>query len=1473
MRAHDHCLLPPPPLGNTAMEHAEPNKEINTPQQNEIEAGDSAEDRLPQRDTTDRPEDTMIGEESGDVVDDKMVDSPEVAAGNDVSDRNDDVCSGKDRIGGDNELSSVADTAERANISTTATQPMPMEDDGDGESCEQEATAGAIEGAPVPTGQSSRPGDISSTNDDAHADDDGDSQPVIGTVGSEASPMDSADGMESSNHDSNKDDESSVLSASDVGKSETASETDADKDEVMSSTSERAALEDAYGPYIHPTDMCLDDARKRLRIAIEQTRVLREVFTDQAYERFRVVMRPAPSSIEDIVDPIEEDPEAAVANQRETSQARKVEKDKEMRQSQQTGIALEELAYIGDGLDLVVLPDDEVSDSEIDVEQYPENGPTDPETNQRREGINSASQVAVEQLFERIKRGRLIREGKDIETVMAMARTVERTMSESFHPTTFARTQTPSPAPSEDSNAAGFGQPRVSRGLYSHLLTLNPEVEGDRPNGGLTAARSALITRGVGMSETKRDLRINPVYQRVFQPNYLLPPSKDKLLPPLVGPQQISRLQAPSLLSLQKEPSTDSTLQTTVTNFCDELGSSSGMSEISLMKRVRATFSEEKEGDSTVYEPSLLYSVMSALGLIRSRDNATGSDAQSLGLDGIAGLKTVSDFLNASTGGGKKRPRPLDQTSMDLSDKDSPKKSKLEIKQVKSPLQIRGGGGGDEETEKQSVETSDLDKNNKHTAVKKSDVPQAGAAAPLLQYPLDANYKLYSAMAQNNSQSAMAAAAASSQILQHQLGLGLQTGPYTAAMTGSVPVASTLGAMSASELSDFYMRNGFGFTGASLAPAPDAATAARYQAALAMNPQNPFGYHALSHLNGPIVNSNKGQKVKKVSAQQRKRASSFSQNQPDKRMKSQTAEEGEAIHISRPASAPPSPISAEMSSKLQNTPSDEDSIDANVILPFTPPDPPKNMPKKISNLALRGRCYDAMTHASEISAEMEASLVDFLLSLGASVTKLKSRITGMLLDKLSSSDKRTHIGILAGDDKFASNAKEMIVALISMWICVEQTSVVNSMLSVENGSKVEYPELEWLVTSAIGESLKAIAPFLNPLSSANPGDQMKQVVLVVGKSLTKEVCLSVQQNASLPVIDDLMELLDSLRSDALQAKTRERVLLASLVSRSSNMTEEFSNAYVSSIIRAGEALTHEDVCEIVQDTDVRASTMLPFDYFQDNAGVWEEPCRPERGYHSGLCGVEMKKEAHARSLLRKSMKRLQDQLGLKGGILDGGPYYPVATTVTSAPTTPTGPGSLMRSFSGSMKQKGSSEHAPPDAAFNPGHFVPPMNWNIHDVSNLPYGNYSLESVQYSSVGDVLSYDKEQEYSPPNDDSSITLAQQYRSTHEVKWKDVADVFLHGGNSRQIDINSVLSADEHTGKKKIYAPFVHPFDISSLKTTVQDHNDDDSDEEEDISDETILKNHQEVLDEMKLKLDAALEKRRQQSQGRGRKKSVG
>lgn len=1470
------------------MDHAEePTAEVNALQNEEIAAGEAADDHLPRGNSTrDKDTNMEVDDDGGSAnVDDEVGQQDVAAQATDAgSEDNDDVSDADDMVREAASPAAAADQSEQAdNMSTIAHETLPMDVDGGGESDERQAPPGEMEGP-------STPADGSQSADDGLDDH---SQPAVEAVGSEASvemeSNPSADeGTVSVNEDDDKMD-SSVGTSSDVGKSEdTASiQDDATGNKIISS--ERTALEDAYGPYIHPTDMCLDDARKRLRIAIEQTRIMRESFNDQAYERFRVVLRPVPTSIDEIVDPIEKDPTAAVATMRENSQARQVEKDKEIRQSQQTGIPTEELAYVGDGLDLVVLPDDKVTENEVDLEQYPENGPFDPETKQRREGFNSATVAAVEQLFERIKRGRLIRQGKDIETVLAMTRTVERTMSESFHPTTFARTQAPSPAPSEDSNAAGVDQPRVSRGLYAHLLTLNPEAEGDRMRGGPTATRSALVTRGVGMSETKRDMRINPAYQRMFQPNYLLPPSTEKFLPPLVLPQQLSRLQPPNHFPVENESTEDSKrpLQTIVTGFCRDLGSSSGLAEMSLLRKVRSTFPEPKESDSSGYEPSLLYSVMSAVGLISSRDDAKSNDINSLGLDGLAELETVSNFLqqNASIGKGKKR--SLDESNLDLSGIDSPKRSKLEVEQKESLIHIRGGGNGvgDGGNEKQPSENkSESGKSNQNGAVATNNVQQQTAAAqPMLPYPMDANYKLYTAMAQSNSQNAMAAAAASSHLLQHQLGLGLQSDTYAAAMAG-VPVGSGVSSLSASELSEIYMRNGFGFAGAptssglGLVSGADAA-AARYQAALTMNAQNPFGYVGLSPINAPLVSfGSKAQATTKSSVAQRKRSSSFSQNQSDKKMKLKTTVEGKGVMINRPASAPPSPTSADVVNKLLSKGADEDPFDASVVLPFTPPVPPKQLPKKITNLALRAKFHDAMTVAAKSGGEKEVVLVEFLLSLGQAVPKLKSHIEKMLLAKLNLADKRTHVGILVGDDKFASDTREMIVALISMWMCVEQKDLVNGILSSENGGSPAHSELEWLTTSAIGESLSAIAPFLNSLSSATRDEQMKQVVLVVGKALTTEVFVSERQNAALPLMEELIKLLDSLRTDALQAKTRERVLLAALVSRSSNMTEAFSNAYVSSIIRAGEALTHEDVCEIVQDTDVRASTMLPFDYFQDNAGVWEEPCRPEQGYHSGLSGIEMKKEAHARSLLRKSMKRLQDQLGLKGGILDGGPYYPLAPTIPSTPTTPTGP-SLMRSISGSAKQKGPGDYAPPDAAFNPGHFVPPMNWNINNVSNLPYGQYSLDSMQYSSVGDILTDEKRKEYQANQKNSSISLAQKFRSTHEIKWEDVANMFLHGGNSRQIDINSVLTAEQgplgaddpaNAGKKKIYAPFVEPFNVSSLEAIVP--NEEDSDDE-DISDETIIKAHQEVLDEMKLKLDAALEKRKQLTQQRGRKKSIG
>mmetsp|Transcript_35017 Transcript_35017/g.45232 ORF Transcript_35017/g.45232 Transcript_35017/m.45232 type:complete len:96 (+) Transcript_35017:153-440(+) len=95
-----------------------------------------------------------------------------------------------------------------------------------------------------------------------------------------------------------------------------------------------------------------------------------------------------------------------------------------------------------------------------------------------------------------------------------------------------------------------------------------------------------------------------------------------------------------------------------------------------------------------------------------------------------------------------------------------------------------------------------------------------------------------------------------------------------------------------------------------------------------------------------------------------------------------------------------------------------------------------------------------------------------------------------------------------------------------------------------------------------------------------------------------------------------------------------------------------------------------------------------------------------------------------------------------------------------------------------------------------------------------------------------------------------------------------MFFHGGSTRSIDINYDFGSSDHLGKKTIFAPFVRAFDRSSLEVEGKAESETQSDE--DISDETIIQRHQDVLDEMKLKLDSALENRKHHSQQRGRKR---
>lgn len=354
--------------------------------------------------------------------------------------------------------------------------------------------------------------------------------------------------------DGEEDDDDDILSDK-ASSFDAQSDSDTPHDESTSSqiSDERAPLENAYAPFINPTDTCLADARERLHVALEQTRLLGASFTEQAYERYRCVMKPVPESLEEIIEPILTDPDQAVAALLEQSNVMKVEKGMEKRQAQQAGVGLEDVAYFGEGLHLVVLPEDDVDESDLDIAQYPHRGPTNPETGERVEEISASAAASTEQVFDRIRRIRAMRLGNDITGAGmpqdAAATHMKRNLSQDHQisnefPSGYAETSYLSSSPAQSMDSSAGDNHKHPRSSLQHLLTLAPDAEGVRPDGSFTAVRSALIARGVGMHEMRHDFRINPLHQRMLQPNYYPPTLSNKFLPPLLGPNQLRRLKA-----------------------------------------------------------------------------------------------------------------------------------------------------------------------------------------------------------------------------------------------------------------------------------------------------------------------------------------------------------------------------------------------------------------------------------------------------------------------------------------------------------------------------------------------------------------------------------------------------------------------------------------------------------------------------------------------------------------------------------------------------------------------------------------------------------------------------------------------------------------------------------------------------------------------------------------------------------------
>lgn len=518
---------------------------------------------------------------------------------------------------------------------------------------------------------------------------------------------------------------------------------------------------------------------------------------------------------------------------------------------------------------------------------------------------------------------------------------------------------------------------------------------------------------------------------------------------------------------------------------------------------------------------------------------------------------------------------------------------------------------------------------------------------------------------------------------------------------------------------------------------------------------------------------------------------------------------------------------------------------------FDIPSPPQGVSQDIADLITHAKFHEAHSLYNGKAGDSEALLVQFLLSLSAAVPISKDFIADALTKKLKSSHYKLRLHEFVGNSGSACASRDVIIAIISIWLWAEHK---DCLALDENESEASF---RWIIDLAIDKSLSALASFFDSRPSKKSGYGLakdtpnEQVAAIASKSLADQVCVDHRADASFPMMEDLLGLLDNLRTEALQAKTQERVLLAALASRCGSMSEAFSNAYVSSIVRAGVALGHENVCEMGQDEGSRASTMLPYDYFHDAFGVWEEPCRPATGFHSAIGSDELKKRAHARSVVQKSMKKLQSRLGLQGGILDGGPYFPLQSKNKSKQPTMAAAPPIQRSASGSLKRRASyDDGAGQESNFNPEHYIAPMMWNPTDISNLPYGQYE------GAIPGAASKKKKRKLndgSSQGDVVALSSAAQHCSSQEYEWEDVANMFFQGA---AVDYD--FGSNVQLGKKKIYAPYVNDFDRSTLNTLAEDEGESSSDE--DISDETMLQRHQSVLDDMKIKLDAALESRK-------------
>jgi len=570
---------------------------------------------------------------------------------------------------------------------------------------------------------------------------------------------------------------------------------------------------------------------------------------------------------------------------------------------------------------------------------------------------------------------------------------------------------------------------------------------------------------------------------------------------------------------------------------------------------------------------------------------------------------------------------------------------------------------------------------------------------------------------------------------------------------------------------------------------------------------------------------------------------------------------------------------------------------------FFAPNIPDSLSSEMANEVLEARVHVAAKKVTDCNSR---ALLEFVQSVGAAVPIPKGLVGHPLKERFASPIFK------ASGTSSQAIPREVVAAIVLIWLWVQHKEIFQRAFAKSGRIDVD-PECKWLIQAAVDTATRALAAEFVPKTNSVGDGKSKgmyglesvantelQVASTVSKALMTEMCIDGEIDVVLPVFDDLVELLDEARMCSLRSKCSERSLLAALIARTATMSESFSHSYVSSMVRAGEALGHGELFELVQDEKTLTSTMIPYDIFSDEHGAWEDPCRLPFGFTPGLAGEDLMKRAHARAMIHKSLRKMQDRNNIRGGTTNSGPY--TESTPAQSPTsanTSTGPGrGLQRIPSGSLKKRSSftfsgdvtqpgsgSAPARSIAQYNPNHFSAPLFWDSNIIENTPYGKHvkgprpSVFSLTKSMVGgrggkgDRGSSCADATLNLPMSTSAESYFETdgpMRSTEEVEWIEVAAIFetvnLEGTPSVKRSKKMGHLRTNTVGPQKIIAPFCR-----KLESALTDIYEEESDIDEDLSDETILQRHQHILDVMKEKLDRVMENRPLTAQQRARNRA--